>query len=59
MWKINLVFIVVIALNLIFVCWIHQMEKMPAYQEILVSLPIAIINGVTIWWLWNGGKWRR
>jgi membrane protein YdbS with pleckstrin-like domain len=53
-----IVFVVVIALNVLFTNWMMVTEPLSELLQIVVALPICIINVLSIWWLVLGGKWR-
>jgi Cu/Ag efflux pump CusA len=53
-----IVFVVVIALNVLFTMTIIQFKPLPDLLQIVVALPLAVINMLSVWWLSLGGKWR-
>jgi cytochrome bd-type quinol oxidase subunit 2 len=53
-----IVFVVVIVLNVLFTVTIIQFEPLSELLQIVVALPICIINVLSIWWLVLRDKWR-
>jgi hypothetical protein len=49
----------VILLNILFVAILANTELMSPFWQIIVALPISIINMTSIWWLGLGGRFRR
>lgn len=53
-----IVFVVVAALNIGLAITLAQFEPLPPLVQVIIALPISVINVLSVWWLSLGGKWR-
>lgn len=53
-----IVFVSVIALNVSLALTMIQVGPLSPLIQIIIALPLGIINVLSVWWLSLGGKWR-
>jgi hypothetical protein len=53
------VFVSVILLNIAYCLLLTFTGQTSIAFEVMTAVPIALVNAVSTWWLWNGGKFRR
>lgn len=54
----SIVFWSVIAINVALAFTLSRFDPLPAWLQIIIALPLGVINVLSVWWLTLGGKWR-